>query len=485
MKRLLLTLLLSTIYLNSYSQQKEELQMLVASDKDIGDWFGMAVSIDGNNAVVSAPGDGSYYDYGAVYVYTYKEGTGWTEKQKLSHDDSTHRFGSSVCIKGENIIIGAYKSHSAYIYSLDENDHTWKQKAELYPLVGEWYIWGSFFGSSVAIEDNKAFVGATSLNDTGAVFCYIFDEENSSWNFKQLLEPKNGDKSDIFGFSISISNNNLIIGAPKDDDNGTDSGSVYFYSFDENKNIWKENSKITPDDIVGNDFFGWDVSISQNFAIAGAYRANNYTGSAYIMEQNESTKTWNLTNKLTSLDGTYRDFFGCSVDIDVGVAIVGAYGVNDEEGSAYIYTYNKDEKNWRETNTLVASQVSLSRYYDYFGYSVSISGTNSIAGSYYNSNMGSAYIFNNISNPNYLTNVNIESDDCIFYPNPVKNKLTVKTKTSGITTIKILNSIGEVILSKTSTSNSFSIDFQNYSSGIYILNVKTKNGNSIKKIVKK
>ena len=117
------------------------------------------------------------------------------------------------------------------------------------------------------------------------------------------------------------------------------------------------------------------------------------SGSAYIFElQNEA---WQQTSKLVPADGASGDYFGSSVDISQGQAIVGAYGDVDQgssPGSAYIYS--QDGASWSQSAKLIGNDGNSS---DLLGYSVGISGNNAIASAYGNEYGGAAYLFKNTS----------------------------------------------------------------------------------------
>ena len=92
-----------------------------------------------------------------------------------------------------------------------------------------------------------------------------------------------GDSSDYFGYSVSISGETAIVGAPYDDDKGNDSGSAYVYV--RNGDQWVEQAKLTASDGAYDDNFGWTVSISGETAIVGARHDNDKgrrSGSAYF-----------------------------------------------------------------------------------------------------------------------------------------------------------------------------------------------------------
>ena len=129
---------------------------------------------------------------------------------------------------------------------------------------------------------------------------------------------------DLFGQSVSVSGNVTVVGAPYDDDNGSQSGSVYV--FRRNGSTWAQEQKLLPSDGALGALFGGSVSISGNVAVVGAQDHENggYSGSAYVFRRNGSR--WIQEQKLLASDGAPFDYFGLSVSVSGDVAIVGGRG---------------------------------------------------------------------------------------------------------------------------------------------------------------
>jgi hypothetical protein len=315
---------------------------LTASDGQSSDYFGYAVSISGNFAIVGAYAeDDKGTDAGAAYIFE-KTPTGWIQKQKLLADDgaASDYFGYAVSISGNFAIVGAYR------------------------------------------EDDKG-------SDAGAA--YIFENSTSGWIQKQKLLASDGGGSDHFGSAVSISGNTAIVGSRYDDDKGTDTGAVYI--FKKNGSNWTQEDKLYSSDPANSDNFGHAVSISEDKAIVGAYNKNNKTGAAYIFEHTSSG--WQEKKILLASNAANSDHFGRSVSISDNIAIVGAYQKNSSKGVAYIYEFTNND--WQETQ-LVASDAQND---DHFGYAVSIYGNTAIVGAYQEDdkagNAGAAYLYERTS----------------------------------------------------------------------------------------
>ena len=193
------------------------------------------------------------------------------------------------------------------------------------------------FGYSVSISGDYAIVGSYFDDDAGSSSgsAYIFVRTGTTWSEQAKLTASDAAADDLFGYSVSISGDYAIVGAERNDDVGSNSGSAYI--FVRTGTTWSEQAKLTASDAATNDNFGLRVSISGGYAIVGAYLnddAGSSSGSAYIFVRTGTT--WSEQAKLTASDAATNDNFGISVSISGGFAIVGARK-NDDAGSAYIY----------------------------------------------------------------------------------------------------------------------------------------------------
>jgi len=259
----------------------------------------------------------------------------------------------------------------------------WVEKSQIFPSDVESY---DYFGVSVSISGNVAAVGSRGAGEGGAVYVYRFND--TDWVQEgDRLESTSSQDSDQFGYSVSISDDVLIVGVRKGDGNSINSGKAYIYRFIADE--WWQEAELFTDDGELNDNFGYSVAISDNWAIVGAkYNNDNgdYSGSAYFYFFNGSS--W---NELQAFHGpTPGQNFGQSVAISGDTAIVGAYGDDDNgasSGAAYIYELVGGV--WQEEPKLTAYDGGIQ---DYFGGSVSIDGDTAVIGAWQNDN-GSVYVY--------------------------------------------------------------------------------------------
>lgn len=182
-------------------------------------------------------------------------------------------YGRAVAANGTTIAIGAPLARKVYLYDANSFEHTATIEA-LDPNTS------LYFGFSLAIDKNTLAVGAPADNENGenAGAVFLFHLDNTDHITKVL--PPDGDEGDQFGWSVALFGDHLFIGAPKDEANGPESGSAYHFRTDNASFV----RKIVPSDGSRGDCFGWSVAITQDLVVIGAPRDTdgNASGSAYV-----------------------------------------------------------------------------------------------------------------------------------------------------------------------------------------------------------
>ena len=305
------------------------------------DHFGVSVAISGSIAIIGAPDDVTSGIWsGSAYLFDTT-----TDRQlfKLLPNDgaSGDLFGRWVAISGAIAIVGAYwdddngtDSGSAYLFDTT----TGRQLFKLLPDDGAAF---DEFGVSVAISGEVAIVGAR-FDDANGSFsgsAYLFDTTTGRQIAKLL--PNDGAGSDLFGMSVAISESIAIVGALLDDDNGFDSGSAYLFDTTTGRQV----AKLLPNDGTAFDWFGYSVEITGQTAIVGAPRGDDNgtnSGSAYLFD----ITTGRQIAKLLPKDSAPQDAFGASVAISGTTAIGGAAGDDDNNGSGSAYLFDASVCPW-------------------------------------------------------------------------------------------------------------------------------------------
>jgi hypothetical protein len=355
---------------------------IVASDAAAADMFGYAVSVSGDTLVVGARlDDDGGTDSGSAYVYT-RSGSTWSFQQKLAASDAAavDRFGHSVAVSGDTLVVGAYAdddggsaSGSAYVFT--RSGSTWSEQQK---LVASDAATNDIFGWSVAADGDTVLIGAYGNDDAGSSSgsAYVFTRNGSVWSEQQKLVASDAAIGDEFGRNVSLLGDTAVIGAPRDNGAETQSGAAYVFT--RSASVWSEEQTLVASDPIEDHRFGWSVSVSGDTALIGAYRDNNgfvlAAGAAYVFRRGSSG--WSEEQKLVASDPTSSTSFGFSVSVSGDTALIGrSEGAASGTGSAYVFTRNGSA--WSEQQKLSAIDGAA---VDSFGASVSLSGHQAIVG---------------------------------------------------------------------------------------------------------
>lgn len=279
------------------------------------------------------------------------------------------------------------------------------------------------FGSSVDIDTTttgpysfpiSAIVGATSGNNKKGA-AYIFWVLGQNWVEQAILTASDGANNDDFGRSVNIHGQTAIVGAPSDDDHGSQSGAVYvFLGSGGSSPSFSQQAKLTPTDAAAKDEFGFACSIWRDTVVVGAYSRGNYAGAAYVFTRLGTT--WTQQAKLEPSVPTAGGMFGIAVAINDDTddtVIVGArsenVGGNYAAGAAYVFV--RSGTTWSQQAKLVAPTPTNSGY---FGSSVEVVGNTVMVGaeSYGSDRAGEVYVFQRAGTDwSYLTTLSPESGD--------------------------------------------------------------------------
>ena len=321
-----------------------EIDKLTASDADFYDSYGYAVSLYGDYALVGSPCDNTFT--GSAYIYR-RDGEMWNYEQKLvaSDNEQYQWFGSAVSIYGDYALIGSPGSNdligSVYVFKLE--DDIWGEEDILTPLMGEQ---DDSFGSSLSLYEDYALIGAPyDDNQNGSAF--VFKREGSSWvqQIKLNVTDTNTTFGAIFGHSVSLFGEYALIGAHL---NEYTHGSAYVFKRDGEN--WIEQDKLSPSDGQTYGYFGYSVAIHGDYALIGAH--NGGYGSGYIFQQ--SGNSWNQEQQLTVDDNKEGDWLGYSVSLNDDYALLGApFKDYEAEGAAYVF--KRSDSLWEKDGKLTAS----------------------------------------------------------------------------------------------------------------------------------
>ncbi len=420
---------------------------LKASNSEAGDTFGFSVAISGDTVVVGARNEASNATgvngiqsnnsapkAGAAYVFVRSAG-GWSQQAylKASNTEAGDEFGYTVAISGDTIIVGApLEDSNATGANGNQSDNSTPDSGAAYVFVrnaGNWsqqaYLKSSnpdiadLFGWSVGISNDTAVVGAwleasangNQSDNSAAVSgaAYVFARNAGNWSQQAYLKASNKEAGDAFGWTVAISGETIIIGAPFEagipgnQNNNSASSSGAAYVFARNAGIWNQQAYLKASNSEAGDAFGWSVGISDNSIIVGApFESSNATGvngnqsdnsasvagAAYVFTG--SAGIWNQQAYLKASNTDIADLFGWSVAVAGERAVVGsqgessnAIGVNGNQYnntsiySGAAYAFIRLSGVWNQQAYLKASNPDGA---DTFGVAVAISGDTILVG---------------------------------------------------------------------------------------------------------
>ena len=376
-----------------------EQQCIQASDKELDDHFGSSVALYDDTIIVGAPEeDTGGTDTGAAYIFT-RSGTTWTQQQKIQASDRGlgDGFGSSVTLLNSNLaLVGApyessYGDHSGSIYAFTL-DGTWTEDQ---CIVSDDIQVGDNFGYSVAAHNITAVVGAPyeSEGGTDAGAAYVFTVSGTTWTQEAKLQSDDIEASDLFGCSVSVYYNTVVVGSRGNNTSGSNAGAAYVFT--RSGTTWIQQAKIQSLDIQAGDGFGYSVSVRLNTLLVGApYEDTEGGESGAVYSFERVGTTWIQHKKSTASDADAQAQYGIAVGLYNERAIVGAdveSSTLDKAGAAYVL----EQIPWGAETKIVSSDLEA---YDRFGYNVDVSGDRVVVGAYLEDsngiNAGAAYIFN-------------------------------------------------------------------------------------------
>jgi hypothetical protein len=483
----------------------------VASDRAASDFFGDAVAISGDYAIVGASlededatGANTADRAGSAYIFK-RTGTTWTQEAKIVAPDRDlmDQFGSAVAISGDYAIIGSASPKDPFgvnrlagagaAYVFKRTGTTWTQEAK---IVASDRAVEDYFGNSVAINGDYAIVGAASEDDdatgankfTSAGSAYIFKRTGTAWTQEAKIVASDRATFDQFGRSVAISGDYVVVGAWLESENaaGTNTlnqaGSAYI--FKRTGTTWTQEAKIAASDRAVIAQFGNSVAISGDYTIIGASGeakdaagANTLSqaGAAYIFKRTGTT--WAQEAKIVAPDRAVDDVFGLSVAISGDNVLVAAFaededatGTNTKSNAGAAYIFRRTGTTWAQATKIVASDRAVE---DRFGSSVAISGEYAIVGASFEDEdatgantlreAGSVYFFKGTTTPVFETKV---TKKLKVYPSVTNGFLTIET--TEVADYQVFNLLGQQLLNGQLSQR---IDVSALPRGTYILKV--------------
>jgi len=374
-------------------------------------------------------------DSGAVYLYAKNDSNEWVFSHyiKSSNSETGDQFGYSVSLNGEILIVSALGEDSLAegIYSSETDESKIEsanvEKSNLAESSGAVYVfkhstvggvsdWNQVgfikpssnlpgdngyqngFGSMVLFDGKTLVISApnedsrsgdpndSSRPNSGAVFVYSYSNDSNTFEYSNMLKSNAADEGDLFGQSIALQENKIVVGSPNEDSKTTeiinevlagdksetddpqldnssdDSGAVYVFSL--SNNFWDLSSYIKPSNGEKGDKFGSAVAISNNMiAVSSAYEdggglglnreihsnTNTDSGAVYIYGLSNET-IWIETAYIKANDAQEKSLFGSYIGFNDNTLLVSAPNFDSDiyQGIGKAYMYSVDENQWKQ-----------------------------------------------------------------------------------------------------------------------------------------
>ncbi len=266
--------------------------------------------------------------------------------------------------------------------------------SQIYSIHPSFNATGDNYGYSIATNEEYLVIGAPGDDGAGSVTVFRRIPGSNAWVDPQLLRASDFAADDLFGNSVAIDGERIVVGAPGDDDLGSGSGSVYVFELQEG--IWNQIGKVTASNGGNTDFFGGSVAIDDGVLVVGAERNDDMginAGSAYIFTQDGLQFTEAAI--VHASDAQEYNSFGNRVAASDGTIVIGAPehdGVGNASGAVYLFEHTGT--GWQQQAKLVPQDNAAN---DQFGASVAIQHGQLVVGAPFHDaagpNGGAAYMY--------------------------------------------------------------------------------------------
>jgi hypothetical protein len=389
------------------AQFVQQAQKLISGDA--GGFQGSAVSLsaDGNTAIVGAPVDSD--DTGAAWIFTRSGGVWSSTPTKLVATDNIGKAwqGNSVALSadGNTAIVGGPGDNNfagaAWIFT--NTGGIWSEQAKLIGSVTNQTV-AALQGWTVALssDGNTALIGGPTDNSSDACpsgsgpcsgAAWVFTRNGSNWTQQQKLFGTGAVGLPQQGFSVALSGNGsvAIIGGWADN-NGT-AGAAWVFT--QSGGVWtQEGNKLVGTGGNGNSGQGWSVAISNggNTAVAGGPEDSGGTGAAWVF--GASGGSWAQQAQLVGTGAVGVANQGWSVALSGDGNSLTEGGTNDNAmiGAVWIFTAINGVWSQRGSKLVGAGAVGQSQQ----GVSVALSAdgnTAIVGGAGDNGGAGAAWVF--------------------------------------------------------------------------------------------
>ena len=327
----------------------------------------VAISLDGNTAVVGGPTDNS--NIGGAWIFV-RNGSAWTQQgNELIGTGATGaaKQGTSVAISGDGntVLVGGPADNgtagATWVFARD-GEGTWSQQGN--KLFGASATGGANQGTEVAIssDGNTAVIGGPS-DDGGDGAAWIFTRSGATWTQQGGKLFGTGiagdDTNEGSAVAISGDGNTVLIGGP-----GDNSNAGAFWTFTRSSSTWSQSgSKVAGTGATGAAKQGTSLALSADGYVAAIGGPGNNSSAGAVWIFTRSAGAWTQQSLLAAAftDASGAAQLGTSMGISGDGAVIAAGGIGDNSNQGAVFVFNRTSvTSWAELGPkLVASDASV------------------------------------------------------------------------------------------------------------------------------
>lgn len=295
-----------------------------------GEELGRSVVVSGDTAVAGAPQDDGLGSLAGAATVFERQGSDWLEVQRLTASDgaSGDILGRSVGLSGDVLALGAPfddddGSSSGSVYVFERQAGSFVEVAKLTASDAAGF---AQFGMSVAVDGELMVVGAVGDDEAGffAGAAYVFERQAGVWTEIAKLTASDGAANEVFGVSVDLDGERLVVGAHGTPSTASVSGAAYV--FERQAGAFVEMARLALPDVGFGELLGFDVALSGGLALVGAPDFGGLgldQGRVGVFAEQEGG-AWAHVQTLESATPAAEERFGFALDLDGELALVGA-----------------------------------------------------------------------------------------------------------------------------------------------------------------
>ena len=249
----------------------------------------------------------------------------------------------------------------------------------------------SFWVGAIAVSGDVAVAGDPYGGDHASGVVHVLERDSDTWNQTMIISPTNLDERSVYGQSISIDGNVMVVSGP--DDRGT-LGTAYIYNKQEN-GTWAEDAKLVPDDKRTQNF-GHATSVHDGVvAIGDNLYGDDGEGAVFVYSHNfdpvVNSSQWTLNTTITNedCDGSFGNSIALTDDTDL---VIGCPKDDGDAGSVYYYKQKGEGQYVLHQKIIPRREANDSDTADEFGGELALDGNFMVASTYEQVN-GKVHVF--------------------------------------------------------------------------------------------